>query len=86
MQICEEYTPAEVVGANDLRTRFRTVKNEISIMKQKNDELHKLNYKKIEDLDQKVIDALAKIETAFGGDWKKAWASESAVAGGRQLR
>lgn len=64
MQICEEYTPAEVVGANDLRIRFRTVKNEISIMKQKNDELHRLNYKKVEDLDQKIVDALTKIETS----------------------
>jgi hypothetical protein len=63
MQICEEYTPNEVVGTNDLRTRFRTVKNEISIMKQKNDDLHKLNYKKIEDLNQKIIETQGQIET-----------------------
>ncbi|OMJ80827.1 hypothetical protein SteCoe_18829 [Stentor coeruleus] len=64
MQICEEYTPAEVVGENDMRTRFRTVKTEISMMKQKNDELHRINFKKIEELDQRIIDTQGKIESS----------------------
>ncbi|OMJ82030.1 hypothetical protein SteCoe_17417 [Stentor coeruleus] len=64
MQICEEYTPAEVVGVDDLRNRFRTVKNEIIILKQKMEENQKANLRETRELAQDAIETRTKIETS----------------------
>lgn len=60
MQIYEEYIPGEIVGVHDLRYRFRTVKNEIIILKQKIEENQKAYLKEIKGLAQDAIETRTK--------------------------
>ena len=64
LQICEEYTPPEVVGANDIKQKFRTVKAEIDNLGVKNQKFFDKFEEKNTSLSSKVDSALTNIENA----------------------
>jgi WD40 repeat protein len=64
IQICEEYTPPEVVGAADIKMRFRTMKNVIDAVRLQNDNNHKANVKITADLLKIASDSAARIDAS----------------------
>ncbi|OMJ86984.1 hypothetical protein SteCoe_11381 [Stentor coeruleus] len=62
LQICEEYTPPEIVPAVDIKMKYRTVKNEIASLKERNSEFFKTCNQKFENLYSRHSDTQMKME------------------------
>lgn len=62
LQICEEYTPPEIVGQDDIKLKFKTVKNEMETIKENHEKFYKMCISKFEGLAFRHGDTQVKME------------------------